>query len=68
MKARYIERYNYAYQIPSPNNDRLMNMMKRTCKSNGILCDIEECFNYLHKFEDKNKQLILPGLDQLGMY
>jgi DNA repair photolyase len=65
MKARYIERYNYAYQLPSPNNDKLMNMMKTTCKSNGILCDIEECFNYLHKFEERNEheQLMLPGLD-----
>ena len=65
MKARYIERYNYAYQIPSPNNDRLMSLMKRTCKSHGILCDIEACFNYLHKFEERNEheQLMLPGLD-----
>lgn len=68
MKARYIEKYNYAYQIPSPNNDRLMNMLRRTCKSHGILCDVGECFDYLHKFEEKNKyeQLMLPGLDQLG--
>ena len=65
MKARYIERYNYAYQLPSPNNDRLMNMMVKTCKSHGILCDIEECFNYLHKLEKKNEneQLMMPGLD-----
>jgi DNA repair photolyase len=68
MKARYIERYNYAYQIPSPNNDMLMNMIKETCKSHGILFDIEECFNYLHKFEERNGQLMMPGLHQLGLY
>lgn len=65
MKARYIERYNYAYQLPSPNNERLMSMFNRTCKSHGILHNIEECFDYLHKFEEKNEyeQLTLPGLD-----
>ena len=65
IKARYIERYNYAYQLPSPNNDMLMDMMIKTCKFHGILCGIEECFNYLHKFEEKkeHEQLMLPGLD-----
>jgi len=65
MKARYIEKYNYAYQLPSPNNDKLMGIMIKTCKANGIIYDIEECFKYLQKFEEKNQyeQLILPGLD-----
>ena len=65
MKSRYIKRYNYGYQLPSPNNDRLMNIFKTTCKSHGILCDIDKCFNYLHKFEERNEheQLMLPGLD-----
>lgn len=66
MKARYMERYKYSYEIPSPNNDKLMNLLKTTCKSHGILYNIEECFNYLHKFEDKNEieQLVIPGLDK----
>lgn len=70
MKARYIEKYNYAYHVNSPKNDKLMSIMKRTCKYHGILHDIEECFNYLHKFEEKNKyeQLMLPGLDQLELH
>lgn len=65
MKAKYIKRYNYAYQLPSPNNDWLMKIFKSVCQSNGILHDPHECFNYLHKFEEKNEfeQLKLPGLD-----
>lgn len=64
MKERYIERYKYAYEIPSPNNSKLMSIFKKACKSHGILSDIEECFNYLHKFEDKKEygQLRFPGL------
>ncbi|WP_055666044.1 SPL family radical SAM protein [Desnuesiella massiliensis] len=65
MKDQYIKKYNYAYQIPSPNNERLMSIIRSTCKSHGILIDIKECFNYLHEFEEKNKyeQITLPGLD-----
>ncbi len=65
MKAQYIERYKYAYNVNSPNSDKLMGIVKKTCKSHGILYDIDECFNYLYKFEERNKyeQLIFPGLD-----
>ncbi len=64
MKTQYIEEYGYAYEIGSPSNDKLINMLKRTCISHGILYDIGECFNYLHKFEDKSEyeQLKFPGL------
>lgn len=67
MKSRYMKTYKYAYELPSPNNDRLMKIMKRACKSYGILYNVEECFNYLHKFDVKNEpdQLILPGLDNI---
>ncbi len=67
MKKRYIQAYNYAYQLPSPNNDRLMSIFRSTCKANGILHDVEACFNYLHEFEEKNKplQLRMPGFDYL---
>lgn len=65
MKERYIKSYGYSYEINSSNNDRLMNIIKRTCKHQGIIYDIKECFNYLHEFEEKNKseQLIFPGFD-----
>jgi DNA repair photolyase len=64
MKARYIKKYNYAYQLPSPHHDKLMSIFRNTCKANGIMCEVDECFNYLHTFEERNKpeQLMLPGL------
>jgi DNA repair photolyase len=64
MKDRYIKKFNYAYQLPSPNNAKLMRIFESTCKSNGIVYDIRECFDYLHKFEEKNtyEQLVMPGL------
>jgi len=64
MKDRYIKKFNYAYQLPSPNNAKLMRIFESTCKSNGIVYDIGGCFDYLHKFEEKNtyEQLVMPGL------
>lgn len=65
MKDRYIEKYKYSYMVNSPNNQMLMNIVKSTCESHGILCDVKECFNYLHTFKSQNEyeQLKLPGLD-----
>lgn len=65
MKERYIKNYGYSYEINSPNNDKLMNIVKNTCKQHGIMYGVEKCFNYLYKFESKNEseQLIFPGLD-----
>jgi DNA repair photolyase len=64
MKAQYIKKYNYAYQLPSPHHDKLMSIFRNTCKANGIMYEVDECFNYLHTFEERNKpeQLMLPGL------
>ncbi|ERI95028.1 radical SAM domain protein [Clostridiales bacterium oral taxon 876 str. F0540] len=64
MKDRYIKKFNYAYQLPSPNNAKLMRIFESTCKSNDIVYDVGECFEYLHKFEEKNtyEQLVMPGL------
>lgn len=64
MKERYMERYNYAYELLSPNNDRLMSIFKNTCKTHDILYRVEDCFNYIYKFEEKKKyeQLMFPGL------
>ncbi len=65
MKERYIKNYGYSYEINSPNNDRLMNIVKNTCNQHGIMYGVDKCFNYLYKFESKNEseQLIFPGLD-----
>jgi DNA repair photolyase len=64
MKARYIEKYGNSYEVISDNNKKLMNLVKEVCIANNILFGVEECFDYLHKFEEKNEymQLVLPGL------
>jgi DNA repair photolyase len=64
MKAKYIAKYGNSYEVISNDNEKLMNLAKKVCESNNILFGVEKCFDYLHKFEEKNEyeQLIFPGL------
>lgn len=59
MKARYQQKYGYAYEVPSERNAELMQIFKTTCKEHGILCNVDECFQYLHEFPEKYEQLKL---------
>ncbi|MGN0428230.1 MAG: SPL family radical SAM protein [Agathobacter sp.] len=53
MKERYIRTYGNAYELPSPNHPHLWQLLKSECKAAGIVCDAEQLFAYMHKYEDK---------------
>ena len=53
MKERYIHAYGNAYELPSPNHPHLWQLLKSECKAAGIVCDAEQLFAYMHKYEDK---------------
>lgn len=55
LKDKYIKDYGYSYEIVSKNNNRLMKIIKDTCKEHNIMINIDECFKYLHEFEVKEK-------------
>lgn len=59
MKAKYHNRYGYAYELTSENNAELMKLFRETCREHGILCDVDECFKYLHEFPEKYEQMTL---------
>ncbi len=58
LKQRYIARYGNNYELPSPDNSRLMKLFRQECKKSGIECDPDKIFAYLHEFPD-NEQLTL---------
>ncbi len=64
LKERYIRAYGNSYEVISPNHGRLMSIINDTCKAHGIICDVNQCFNYMHEFEEKSdyEQITLPGL------
>ena len=54
LKEKYIRMYGNSYQLSSPNSRQLNMIYKSECIKNGIMCDVNECFEYLNKYEDKD--------------
>lgn len=59
MKERYIKNYGNAYQLPSPNRDKLMNLFKAYCNDHNIISDPNKCFYSIADMPEKNVQLSL---------
>lgn len=53
LKEKYIRMYGNSYQLSSPNSRQLNMIYKSEWIKNGIMCDVNECFEYLNKYEDK---------------
>lgn len=59
MRQKYHGKYGYAYEVTSDNHRELMRIFREKCKGNNILCDVNQCFEYLHEFPEKYEQLSL---------
>ena len=59
LKDRYIKEYGDSYEIPSPNNRKLMGIFKKRTYEAGILNNFNDIFEYLHKFPQKTYQSTL---------
>jgi len=53
LKEKYIRLYGNSYEIASPHSRHLMEIFVNECKQNSIMYNVNECFEYLNKFEDK---------------
>ena len=62
MKEKYIKTFGNAYEVPSPNNAKLMAILKEECDKNNIVCDANELFKYMHEFEEKKH------IEQISMF
>ncbi|MGN0502612.1 MAG: SPL family radical SAM protein [Ruminococcus sp.] len=59
LKEKYIRSYGNSYEITSRNRDKLMKIITDVCRKNRIMCNMNEVFSYLHKYESKEEQLSL---------
>ena len=59
LKSRYIHTFGNAYQIPSPNKAVLMYLFTSFCQKHGIMYRPEECFAYMGRLPEKQKQMTL---------
>lgn len=55
LKQRYIERYGDRYELPSPQNDRLMKLFRQECSRSGIEYDANRIFSYLREFPQEEQ-------------
>ncbi len=54
MKERYIRNYGNSYELPSPDQRKLMNIFRTICRDNGIACNADQIFSYLNAYENKS--------------
>ncbi len=59
LKNRYIRTYGNAYELPSPNQRKLLDILEKACMKNGMMYRTEEVFQYLHELPEKYKQISL---------
>ncbi|MCQ2528440.1 MAG: radical SAM protein [Saccharofermentans sp.] len=62
LKEKYIRTYGNMYDVESPRSYELMKMLRKTCKEHNIMCDVDECFNYLNEYPEKYRQLSIFDL------
>ncbi|MDO5126753.1 MAG: radical SAM protein [Eubacteriales bacterium] len=68
MKQRYIDTYGDAYEVPSPNQEKLMQIFQQFCEKYGMIYDGEELFRYMREYKNKTigEQLSLFDFIQEG--
>lgn len=54
LKERYIKAYGNSYEVPSPNNRRLMKVFHQVCKENNIISSIDEIFSYMQDMKTRD--------------
>ena len=57
MKERYIRSYGNAYELPSPDADKLEKIFHEICRENGIMSNPDECFAFMHELPEKYTQM-----------
>jgi len=58
MKQRYIRSFGDRYHCASPNNAKLMAILKQSCRNHDILCNPDEVFEYMRRFDVPAKDLV----------
>ena len=59
LKEKYIKTYGNAYELPSPNEKRLLSVLNEICKKHDILCTPDACFRFMDEIPERYEQLSL---------
>lgn len=58
-----MKEFGNAYEVPSPNRRNLIKLLQCESKKNGIVCDSQQLFEYMHSYEDKQAGIQLSLFD-----
>lgn len=53
MMERYIETYQEQYELPSPNEKELMDLLITECKRRQMMFRSRDIFEYMHHYESR---------------
>ena len=53
MMERYVRTYHEQYELPSPNEKELMNLLISKCKKEQIMFRTRDIFEYMHHYESQ---------------
>ena len=56
LKERYIRTYGNAYEVPSPDSAKLMDLFRSFCREHGIMYRPDDCFDYMSRLPEKYRQ------------
>lgn len=62
LSEKYRLRYGDAYEVNSPDNERLMRLFHTACEKRGVLHDPDACFRYIESLPQRQLSL-LDGAD-----
>ena len=62
MKEKYIKNYGNAYELPSPRQRELIQLLRDFCKKNDMMYTPEACFTFMHELPEKYQQMSLFDL------
>ncbi len=62
LKERYMKLYGNSYMVMSPENDRLMGIFRSFCEEKGIICDMNECFEWMNRLPERDVQISMFDL------
>lgn len=53
LREKYVKTYGNAYELLSPDNHYLSKIVREECKTNKMVSNAGQLFEYMHLFEDK---------------
>lgn len=59
LSDEYRKRYGNAYEVNSPDSEKLMRIFRSECEKHGVLHDPDACFRYIAEIPDRQTQMSL---------